>query len=131
MDLKRHTKFIVEKTTAGYSAYREEKYGIVVTTGNNIAELRKNIVEAYNLYAESNGKKQILPDQVSLQFDLPSFFEYYPEINTSALGTRIGMHKSLLSEYINGKRTPSGKQVHKIMIGIKELGKELTQLEIA
>jgi hypothetical protein len=49
----------------------------------------------------------------------------------SAPGNRTGMHKSLLSEYINGKRTLSGKQVIKILNGVKELGKELTQLEIA
>jgi hypothetical protein len=123
-------KFNVEKTSTGYSAYREEKDGIVVTTGANLGELRKNILEAYNLYSDENGKKEIDADQVALQFDLPSFFEFYPEINTSALGNRIGMHKSLLSEYINGKRTPSDKQVHKILNGVKELGKELTQIEI-
>ena len=123
-------KFNVEKTSTGYSAYREEKNSIIATTGNNLAELRMNIVEAYNLYLEGNGKAGIEADQISFQFDLPSFFEFYPEINTSALGNRIGMQKSLLSEYINGKRTPSEKQVQKIFIGIKELGKELTQLEI-
>ena len=126
----RALKFNVERTSTGYSAYREEKDGIIITTGANLGELRKNILEAYNLHLEQHGKKDISAGQVALQFDLPSFFEFYPEINTSALGARIGMHKSLLSEYINGKRTPSEKQVHKIFTGIKELGKELTQLEI-
>jgi predicted RNase H-like HicB family nuclease len=124
-------KFNVEKTSTGYSAYREEKNGIIATTGDNLTELRNNIVEAYNLYLEGNKKEPVVVDQIALQFDLASFFEFYPEINTSALGNRIGMHKSLLSEYINGKRTPSDKQVSKILNGVKELGKELTQLEIA
>jgi|SRR6185312_10398047 len=123
-------KFNVERTSTGYSAYREEKNGIIITTGANLGELRKNILEAHNLHLEENGKKVVSADQIALQFDLPSFFEFYPEINTSALGNRIGMHKSLLSEYINGKRIPSDKQVHKILNGVKELGKELTQIEI-
>jgi transcriptional regulator with XRE-family HTH domain len=123
-------KFNVEKTSTGYSAYREEKNGMILTTGSNLEELRKNILEAYNLHQEERGKNHIEYRLVSLQFDLSSFFEFYPEINTSALGARIGMHKSLLSEYINGKRKPSDKQIHKILLGVKELGKELTQLEI-
>jgi len=123
-------KFNVEKTSTGYSAYREEKDGIIATTGDNLTELRKNILEAYNLYLSANNKANLTADHIALQFDIPSFFEFYPEINTSALGNRIGMHKSLLSEYINGKRVPSNKQVHKILLGVKELGKELTQLEI-
>lgn len=130
MESKNATKFIVEKTPTGYSAFREEKNGIIATTGDNVAELKKNITEAYNTHAAAHNQKAITADNIALQFDLPSFFEFYPEINTSALGTRIGMHKSLLSEYINGKRTPSEKQVHKILSGIKDLGKELTQLEI-
>ena len=123
-------KFNVERTSTGYSAYREEKNGIIVTTGANLGELRSNILESYNLYLEQNGKKNISSDQIAFQFDLSSFFEFYPEINTSALGARIGMHKSLLSEYINGKRSPSYKQVSKILNGVKELGKELIQIEI-
>lgn len=126
------THFIVEKTNTGFSAYANdfEKFP-VGTTGETVADLRNNILEAANLYLEHIGQKQIEPDQIKLTFDLPSFFEFYPEINTSALGNRIGMHKSLLSEYINGKRTPSEKQVAKILNGVKKLGQELTELEIA
>jgi len=124
-------KFVVEKTNTGYSAYHSDKSGIVITTGNNLAELKNNITEAYAIHAAEHNKKNISLEQIELQFDLASFFEYYPEINTSALGARIGMHKSLLSDYINGKRTPSEKQISKILTGVKDLGRELTELEIA
>ncbi|MBV8389061.1 MAG: helix-turn-helix transcriptional regulator [Mucilaginibacter sp.] len=124
-------KFIVEKTSTGYSAYREEKNGVIGTTGNNLNHLKDNIVEAYNLYAEEFKKKEIAVENIELQFDLASFFEFYPEINVSALGARIGMHKSLLSEYINGKKTPSEKQIKRVLLGIRTLGDELAHLEIA
>ena len=123
--------FTVEKTPDGFSAYREEPgNNLVCTTGADLKELKTNIVAAYNLYQSENPKNQISENQVALQFDLSSFFEFYREINASALGKRIGMHKSLMSEYINGKRKPSVKQVKKILTGIKDLGRELTELEI-
>jgi transcriptional regulator with XRE-family HTH domain len=128
--MKTTIKFTIEKTSTGYSAYREERNGAISTTGDNLTDLRNNILEAYNLYLDENKKPSIAIDQIALQFDLASFFEFYPEINTSALGSRIGMHKSLLSEYINGKRKPSEKQVSKILTGVKTLGRELTELEI-
>jgi predicted transcriptional regulator len=56
---------------------------------------------------------------------------FYKEINASALGKRIGMHKSLISEYVNGKRKPSEKQVQKILGDVKELAKKLSALNLA
>jgi hypothetical protein len=128
----RNIKYTVEKTSDGFSAYREEPgNSLIATMGSDLKELKSNIVRAYNLYQSENPKNKINDAQISLQFDLPSFFEFYSEINASALDKRIGMHKSLISEYVNGKRKPSDKQVKKILTGIKELGKELTDLDIA
>ena len=125
-------KFIVGKTATGYDAYSEVNEQIVaVTTGTNLAELKTNALEAYNLYLEEKKKPQIIIDQIKLEFDLPSFFEFYKEINASGLAKRIGMHKSLLSEYINGKRKPSEKQTEKVFEGIRQLGKELNEIEFS
>ena len=61
--------------------------------GDTIAEVKKHIVEAYNLFAEDAGKDAITEDQVALKYDLASVLEFYKEINVSALGKRIGMQK--------------------------------------
>jgi transcriptional regulator with XRE-family HTH domain len=129
--MKNHI-FNVGKTATGFDAYYQEKDKIlVVTTGTNITELKRNIIEAYNLHAEVNGKASITVDDITLKYDISSFFEFYKEINASALGNRIGMNKSLISDYVNGRRTPSDKQTIKILNGIKQLGKELTELELS
>jgi len=125
-------QFIVGKTRTGFDAYREEAgNSLIATTGADMAELKANILEAYNLYLQDKNAPPITPDQIILQYDIPSFFEFYKEINASALGKRIGMHKSLISEYVNGKRKPSEKQVQKILGGVKELAKELSALNLA
>ncbi len=124
--------FIVEKTDTGFSAYAEDFETLPVgTTGDTVAELKQNILEAANLYLEHVSKKQIAIEQINIVFDVPSFFEYYNVINAKTLSKRIGMNNTLLSQYVKGIKKPSAKQVEKILAGIKDIGKELSELELA
>ena len=124
-------KFVVERTQTGFSAFAEDENLPVFTTGKDFEELKTNILEALNLYLEHAGKKAATAENIITKLDLPSFFEFYSIINEKALSKRINMNESLLSQYVNGKKEPSEKQIQKILTGIKDLGKELMQLEIA
>lgn len=123
--------FIVEKTITGFSAYAEDfdKYA-VGTTGQTVTELKSNILEAINLHQDYHNGNLYQFNDIVLRYDLANFFAFYKEINAKSLARRVGMNQSLLSQYINGKKEPSTKQVHKILQGVKELGKELADLEI-
>ncbi len=124
-------EFIIEKGKDGDSAFRHEADGsFVCTRGDGVAETRTNAVESYNLYAEEVGLPVITIDQVTFKYDVKLLFDFYKEINVAALGRRIGMHKSLLSEYRKGTKTPSADQLNRILTGIKDLGKELSELEL-
>ncbi len=121
-------KFIVERTRTGYSAYvANDGYGIG-TVGGNMKELRGNMLEALNLHFEEEGKVYTKAN-IKVVLDLPQFFEFYKVINAKALSERIGMNQSLLAQYIRGIKTPSDAQVNRILVGIRELGKELSQLD--
>jgi len=124
--------FIVEKTSTGFSAYAEdfEKYS-VGTTGDTLSELKRNIFDAMAAHLEALYKKPIKIERITLKFDLPQFFGYYKEINARAVAKRVGINPSLLSQYVNGKKIPSDKQVKKILTGIRDLGKELMELDLA
>ncbi|AZB22476.1 XRE family transcriptional regulator [Kaistella haifensis] len=124
-------KFVVERTQTGFSAFAEDENLPVFTTGKDFEEIKTNILEALNLYLEHAGKKAATAENIITKLDLPSFFEFYSIINAKALSKRINMNESLLSQYVNGKKEPSEKQIQKILTGIKDLGKELMQLEIA
>ena len=121
--------FKVEKTGTGFSAYAEDDKIPVGTTGKDMTELKQNILDAMNVYREYKGLKSLSGTDISIRLDVKQFFEYYNVINAKALGDRIGMSQSLLSQYANGIKVPSEKQTQKILLGIKDLGKELTQLE--
>ena len=123
--------FIVEKTSDGFSAYAEDDNIHAATSADTMAELRTNIVDAYNSVAELKGIPEVTLEEINIQLDLPQFFDYYKIINASALGSRIGMDKTLLSQYVNGHKKAGPKQVQKILNGIKQLGRELSSLELA
>jgi predicted RNase H-like HicB family nuclease len=120
-------KFIVQKTDTGYSAYFEDKEFIsVVTVGDTMAELKANMVEAYNLFAEETQRPLITEEDLAIKFDLVDFFDYYkPEINARGLAKRVGMNEDLLYQYISGHKKASEKQEQRILAGIRQMATEL------
>lgn len=117
---------IIEKTKTGYSAFAE-KYP-VYSAGKSLEELKNNISEAMVLYFEEKGKSA---SRINLRFifDLTQFFAFYRVINVKALSDRIGMNQSLLAQYIKGIKKPSAHQSKRIIQGVRQLGKELSEVE--
>jgi hypothetical protein len=125
--LKKKIKIIVEKTGTGFSGYAENFP--IFTTGKTFTALLKNAVEAMNLFLEDQ-KLQVTENNVEFEIDLQQFFQYYRVINSKFLAERIGMNESLLSQYVQGKKRPSSKQTNKILHGIQEIGRELTNINL-
>lgn len=124
--------FIVEKTDTGFSAYAKDDNIHVGTTGQNMTELKNNIVEAFNLLNAQQHKKSVSSANIVIQLDLNQFFEYYNDlIKAQGVAKRIGMNQSLLAQYIGGNKIPSEKQTTRIIQGLKETAKEILELEIA
>jgi len=119
-------KFIMERTKTGYSAYEMKKP--IFTTGKTIHELRLNALEAVNLFEDDSNKKQSSANDLQFEIDFKQFFEYYKVINSKHLAQRIGMNETLLSQYVNGKKNPSKRQIERIIDGLHEIGQELTEL---
>lgn len=118
----------VEKTKTGFSAFAVDYP--VFTTGKTMSELTENLVEALNLYFEDDGYK-VTEKNVALEIDLKQFFQFYRVINAKFLADRIGMNPTLLSQYVQGRKKPSIGQTEKIINGIREIGKELSDLRLA
>lgn len=121
-------EMLVEKTNTGFSAYAEAYP--VFTTGSNLPELKANMLEALNLYFEDKGKS-VTAENIKITLDLPQFFEFYKEINATALSKRIGMNQSLLAQYISGKKKASPQQISRILSGVRQVGRELAEMDFA
>lgn len=120
-------KIIVEKTRTGFSAYAEKQN--IFSVGGTIQELKYNMLEAVNLYYSEDGKV-IGEKDLYFELDLPQFFEFYKVLNAKAISERIGMHQSLLAQYISGIKKPSSIQLSKIQNGIREIGQELVNVSL-
>ena len=125
--VKKRIGFVVEWTKTGFSAYSEDHP--VVTTGETLQELKRNIVEAMNLLLEDEGVRVAAKD-IALNMDMRHFFKKYSILNAKELAARIDMHHTLLSQYVSGTKMPSEEQTRKIITGIRKVAKELSAVSL-
>jgi len=120
-------KMIVEKTDTGFSAFSED-YPIY-TTGRTIPELIDNALEAANVFFEEENIR-ITQEKLKFEIDFKQFFQYYKVINAKFLANKIGMNPTLLSQYVQGRKKPSDAQTEKILLGIHQIGQELSEINL-
>jgi predicted RNase H-like HicB family nuclease len=125
--VKKKIVMALEKTDTGYSAYAIE-YPIY-TTGKTVSELLENAYEAANLYFEGEEAK-VEHKNIKFEIDFEQFFKYYRVLNAKFLAERIGMNPTLLSQYVRGRKKPSDSQRDKILSGIHQIGKELSEINL-
>jgi len=118
---------IVEKTNTGFSAFSEDTP--IFTTGKTVPELINNTYEAAQLYFEEENIK-VSYENITFEIDFKQFFQYYKVLNSKFLAEKIGMNPTLLSQYIQGRKKPSENQTEKILTGIQQIGRELSEMNL-
>lgn len=116
----------VMKEKRGYSAHVNIGHTFIGTQASSLPALRGKILDAVNLAA---GAGTYRDEDIVLRPDLRSFFDFYNVVNAKALSARIGMHQSLLAQYVSGIKRPSRKQTHRILQGVRQVGRELAEME--
>ena len=124
---------IVEYAGKNLSAYIKDVP--IITVGNNLGEVERNIREAIELYLEDNPNPcELLTGEYELKFrvDTATFINYYSDIFTKAALSRItGINERQLWHYAAGVHKPRRKQAEKIQNGIRSLTKELEAVSLA
>ena len=124
---KRKANVIVIKEGVGYSAKSTIGNRFVATEADTFEDLKAGMLEALNFTFEEVDIEYTLND-IRFEFDLESFFDFYRVINAKALSERIGMNQSLLAQYIKGIKKPSPAQTKRILKGVQQIGRELTEV---
>ena len=127
---------IVEHAGNNLSAYIEG--APVITVGNDVKEIEKNMKEAVELYLESCKEMNIAPVEIlqgefTLKFkiDAATFINYYSSIFTKAALSRItGINERQLWHYAAGVHKPRKQQMAKIQKGINALTEELAAINL-
>ena len=123
---KPNIKITVTKEDTGYSANTLINDNFIATEAETFDELKSNILEAVNLSFEGRGIVYNI-EEIQFEYDLESFFDFYKVINAKALSERIGMNQSLLAQYIKGIKKPSATQTKRILRGVQQIGRELSE----
>jgi len=124
---KRKTNVKVIKEGVGYSATSTIESKFIATEAATFEKLKANVLDALNFTFEEFNVKYS-EDDLRFNFDLESFFDFYKVINAKALSERIGMNQSLLAQYIKGIKKPSPAQTKRILEGVQQIGRELTEV---
>ncbi len=124
---KRKIKVTVLKEDTGYSAIALIGDDFVGTEAETFEELKSNMIEAMN-FAHEELEIECTLNDIQFEFNLESFFAFYKVINAKALSERIGMNQSLLAQYIKGIKKPSPAQTKRILNGVQQIGRELTEV---
>ena len=124
---KPNIKIEVTKEDTGYSASVLIKDNFIATEAEAFEELKTNVLEAVNLAFENKGFTYTI-NEIKFEYDLESFFNFYKVINAKALSERIGMNQSLLAQYIKGIKKPSTSQTKRILQGVQQIGRELSEV---
>lgn len=59
--------------------------------------------------------------------EVADLFNRFPQLNVSEVAKLIGIHKSLLAQYIYGVKTPSAERMKKIKSVLNKLGLDLAE----
>ena len=124
---KPNIKIRVTKEDKGYSASVLIKENFIATEAETFEGLKTNVLEAVNLAFENMGFIYTI-NEIKFEYDLESFFDFYKVINAKALSERIGMNQSLLAQYIKGIKKPSASQTKRILQGVQQIGRELSEV---
>jgi hypothetical protein len=120
-------KFLVEKTGTGYTAYAEDFS--ILATGKNLkqvyADAEAGLAEQCEYMNENPADYQL-----EFTYDFPTLFEVY-RLNVEAISAIVGINATLVSQYINGKKTPSRKQKDRIEEGIHSYARGLDNFRFA
>lgn len=120
-------KITITKEDTGYSANALVGNNFIATEAETFDTLKEMMLEAVNLSFEEEGFIYSI-DEIKFEYDLESFFDFYKVINAKALSERIGMNQGLLAQYIKGIKKPSATQTKRILSGVQQIGRELSEV---
>ena len=123
---------VVEHSEKNLSAYIEG--APIITVGNSLDDIEKNVNEAIELYLEDNENPcEVLSGEYELEFkiDAATFINYYSNIFTKAALSRItGINERQLWHYAAGVHKPRRTQMEKIQRVIRRLSNELSSITL-
>lgn len=128
----------VRKEKGVYWGNTENIEGIVVADGKTLEELKNNMQEAFAFHLEqceedkdydfvNKYKKGV---EFVYEIALEGISQQLPELNIAELARRVAISPVMMRKYATGKSNPSEKRLLEIQQGIRDIGRELSQVKL-
>lgn len=131
-------KVTVRKSNGEYFGNTENIEGIVVSSGFSLDELKENMKQAFLFHleeCEKDGDTDFVEKykngvEFVYEIDLAGIGKQLPELNFAELSRRLGISPVMMRKYATGKTKASEKRLSEIQKGIREIGKELSEINL-
>ena len=128
----------VRKEKGVYWGNTENIEGIVVADGKTLEELKNNMQEAFAFHLEQCEKdkdydfvnKYKKGVEFVYEIALEGISQQLPELNIAELARRVAISPVMMRKYATGKSNPSEKRLLEIQQGIRDIGRELSQVKL-
>ncbi|WP_224994317.1 hypothetical protein [Cesiribacter sp. SM1] len=95
---------------------------LIAAQGDSWAELKKETLKRANLYLEEKGKSPLAAGHIDYSFDLPSFFDAYPQMDVSHLSQLKGEKHSRTKITNGSKNNVADRQLYRILDAVQKAG---------
>ncbi len=122
---------IVEKASdGGYSCYVQDDldgFGLA-GYGDTAKEAISDLMLTYNEVKEIRAEEGLATPSldITFQYDMPSFFDYFSYLNISRIGELAGINPSLLRQYASGAAKAGQKQYEKMSHAVQHIIRDLS-----
>lgn len=132
-------KVKIEKSKDGtYWGTTQNIPGSVTADGNTLQELKENLKDAVELYAETAKEHEMEIYQklkkgfeLELEIELSQVFQKVKVLNKSEFAKRVGINPALMRQYATQKTIyVSEKRAAEIQKGLHSLGEELLAIKL-
>ncbi len=122
---------IVEKASdGGYSCYvQDDLDGFGLSGyGDTAKEAISDLMLTYKEIKEIRAAEGLETPEldISFQYDMPSFFDFFSYLNISRIGELAGINPSLLRQYASGAAKAGQKQYEKMSNAVKHIIRDLS-----
>lgn len=117
-------QLIVEMTNGEFWGRVNVKGNLIVDSATTLEKLKSQLKKLVFDFED------IVVTDFVLSYDLTSFFEQYPFINIAEIANKSGIAYGLMRQYCIGYKYPSEERVRKIEAAIREIGKELSKINL-
>ncbi len=115
---------IVEKSNGELWGRVKVKGNLITDSANNLDALKKQLKGLILDY------ENVKVEGFEVSYDLTSVFEQYSYLNISEVAAKASISSGMMRQYASGNKYPSYERVKDIESAIREIGKELSKINL-